>query len=81
LPWRWACSWSVPVPWPGPEPSEEGGEKPANLPSFEEADKDGDGKLNMDEAKSVGLSEETFKEEDLDGDGQLTEYDYKYGVK
>ncbi len=61
--------------------SEEGSEKTASLPSFEEADKDGDGKLSMEEAKSVGLSEETFEEEDLDGDGQLTEYDYKYGVK
>lgn len=61
--------------------SEEGSDQSTSLPSFEEADKDGDGKLSMEEAKAVGLSEETFKEEDLDGDGQLTEYDYRYGVK
>lgn len=61
--------------------AEEGSEKAADLPSFDEADKNGDGKLNKEEAQAVGISEETFKEEDLNGDGQLTKYDYKYGVK
>ncbi len=52
-----------------------------DLPSFEEADKDGDGQLSLEEAKAVGISQNTFEKEDLDGDGYLTEYDYKYGVK
>ncbi len=62
------------------EESEMAKEK-SQLPSFKEADKNGDGRLSFEEAKELGISKKTFKEEDLDSDGELTEYDYEYGVK
>ena len=66
--------------WAGsPEETEEKAKD--GLPTFKEADGNGDGKLSLEEAKAVGISEKTFDEEDLDGDGSLTKYDYKYGVK
>lgn len=70
--------------WAGSQEGVEGKEKAKekeSLPTFKEADKNGDGRLSLEEAKALGISKETFDEEDLDGDGSLTKYDYKYGVK
>jgi len=58
-----------------------GSSEESQLPKFSAVDQDGNSKLSLEEAKAVGVGEETFKEEDLDDDGKLTKYDYKYGVK
>lgn len=68
------------VAWAGSQEGTDGKAKDS-LPSFKEADENGNGKLSLEEAKAVGISKKTFEEEDLDGDGSLTKYDYKYGVK
>ena len=52
-----------------------------DFPPFKKVDQDESGKLSLEEAKKVGISEDKFQEEDLDNDGKLTKYDYKYGIK
>lgn len=44
---------------------------------FSSADKDGDGMLDIDEAKAMGMSEEIFRMIDADGNGQLTQEEFK----
>lgn len=72
------CMLACAAPVLAAEGNSQEGEK---LPKFQKADKDGNGSLNLEEAKQVGVSKKEFQEEDLDNDGKLTKYDYKYGVK
>ncbi len=51
------------------------------LPPFSEVDQNGDGELSLEEAKAVGIQEDTFEREDLDNDGKVSEIGYKYGIK
>ncbi|MFP4129716.1 MAG: hypothetical protein ACLFSJ_03140 [Halorhodospira sp.] len=51
------------------------------LPPFSEVDQNEDGELSLEEAKAVGIQEDTFEREDLDNDGKVSEIGYKYGIK
>eukprot|EP00747_Dinoflagellata_sp_TGD_P165893 gnl/TRDRNA2_/TRDRNA2_187876_c0_seq1.p1 gnl/TRDRNA2_/TRDRNA2_187876_c0~~gnl/TRDRNA2_/TRDRNA2_187876_c0_seq1.p1 ORF type:complete len:231 (+),score=75.64 gnl/TRDRNA2_/TRDRNA2_187876_c0_seq1:90-782(+) len=52
-------------------------EKPAPLEAFKVADENNDGKLSMEEAAVVGVTEEQFKAMDADGDGKIDEEEWK----
>lgn len=54
--------------------AESGGERP----SFGEVDKNGDGKISVEEAKQAGVPESEVKREDIDDDGKLSKADWKF---
>lgn len=49
-----------------------------DVPDFDQADKNGDGAVTLEEAKQAGVSAERAKSQDIDSDGELTEIDWKF---
>ncbi|MDN3518513.1 hypothetical protein QWY84_12900 [Aquisalimonas lutea] len=47
-------------------------------PSFEEADKNGDGAVSIKEAEQSGIPTAEAKGNDLDGNGKLTQGDWSF---
>lgn len=47
-------------------------------PAFDQADKNGDGKVSVKEAEQAGAPKEEAKKADLDDDGKLTKADWEF---
>lgn len=54
---------------------------PDDLPPFAEADTNGDGMLDLEEAQAVGIPKEVFEAEDHNYDGLISEPTYKYALR
>ncbi|MCF8026082.1 MAG: hypothetical protein K9K82_11440 [Desulfobacteraceae bacterium] len=50
----------------------------AQKPSFDQADKNNNGKVSIQEAVKAGAEKDNAKLNDLDDDGKLTKKDWKY---
>lgn len=50
----------------------------AELPSFDQADTDGNGMVSIEEAVEAGVPEAEARREDIDGDGELSVADWKF---
>ncbi len=47
-------------------------------PGFKDADRNGDGRITVEEATDLGVPEAEAKREDIDNDGELTRADWKF---
>lgn len=50
----------------------------AEKPSFQDADRDGNGAVSIQEAKQAGVPEQEAKAVDINDDGKLTKTDWKF---
>jgi len=49
-------------------------------PEFKKVDKNGDGKITWEEAKSAGIPKDAFESADYDEDGELTRVGYRFSL-
>ena len=50
----------------------------AEKPSFNDADRNGDDRVSVDEAKAAGIPPAKARANDLNGDGKLTRADWRF---